>query len=59
LAMREGSQTAVSMHMMFLSDQMAYRCVIRVDGQPLDAAPITPYQSGATTKSPFVCIAAR
>jgi HK97 family phage major capsid protein len=39
----------------FLTDETFWRVVLRVDGQPLTANPITPYLGGATF-SPFVCL---
>jgi HK97 family phage major capsid protein len=57
LAMRE-VRADVSMHVQFLADQAAFRVVMRVDGQPIDARPITPF-NGTNTVSPFVCIAQR
>jgi HK97 family phage major capsid protein len=57
LAMRE-TRADVSMHVQFLTDQVAFRVVMRVDGQPIDARPITPF-NGTNQVSPFVCIAAR
>lgn len=57
LAMREIT-SAVSMHVAFLTDQMAYRVTMRVDGQTIDNRPITPF-TGPNQVSPFVCIAQR
>ena len=53
-------QAASSIHVQFLTDQVAYRFVYRCDGQPKIAAPLTPYKgaSGATL-SPFVALATR
>jgi len=57
LAMRE-ARADVSMHIQFVTDQMAFRVVMRVGGQPIDARPITPF-NGTQQVSPFVCIAPR
>lgn len=57
LAMRE-TQAAISMHVAFLTDQLAYRVTMRCDGQPIDNRPITPF-TGTDTVSPFVAIAQR
>jgi HK97 family phage major capsid protein len=57
VAMKE-TRADVSMHIQFLSDQMAFRVVMRVDAMPVDAYPITPY-SGTDTVSPFLAIAQR
>jgi HK97 family phage major capsid protein len=58
LGMREAMQTAVSIHVRFLSDEMTYRFTMRVDGQPIDRLPVTPLNGTATTSS-FVAIASR
>jgi len=41
----------------FLTDETFWRIVLRIDGQPLLSAPITPYR-GAQTVSPFVALEA-
>lgn len=51
-------QAASSIHVQFLTDQVAFRFVYRCDGQPKISAPLTPYK-GSGTLSPFVAIAAR
>ena len=51
-------QTAASIHVKFLTDEMAFRWVLRVDGQPIPNSPITPYK-GAQTLSPFVALQTR
>jgi HK97 family phage major capsid protein len=51
-------QAASSIHVQFLTDQVAYRFVYRCDGQPKLNAPITPYK-GPGTLSPFVALALR
>jgi len=51
-------QAASSIHVQFLTDQVAFRFVYRCDGMPKIAAPLTPYQ-GTDTLSPFVALAAR
>lgn len=53
-----GVMQAVSMHVEFLTDQMALRFVMRVGGQPWEIAPITPFK-GSNTQSNFVTIATR
>jgi HK97 family phage major capsid protein len=57
LATRSYAQD-VSIHVKFLTDEVAFRFVLRVDGQPIDQLPVTPF-TGTSTVSPFVCIAAR
>lgn len=51
-------QAASSIHVQFLTDQVAYRFVYRCDGQPKIAAPLTPYK-GTDTIGPFVALAER
>jgi HK97 family phage major capsid protein len=51
-------QAASSIHVQFLTDQVAFRFVYRVDGQPKMAAPLTPYK-GTNTLSPFITLDAR
>ena len=52
---RGGLRTDYSQHFKFQSDQMAYRVIKRVDGQPWLKQAITPRRGGATL-SPFVAI---
>lgn len=51
-------QTATSIHVKFLTDEMALRFVYRFDGQPSWSSALTPYK-GTNTQSPFVALAAR
>jgi HK97 family phage major capsid protein len=53
-----GLQTASSMHVQFLTDQMVFRFILRNDGLPLWPAPLTPYK-GTNTLSPFITLAVR
>jgi len=53
---RGGLRTDYSQHFKFQTDQMAYRCIKRVDGQPWLKSAITP-RNGGVTLSPFVTIA--
>lgn len=53
-----GIQTASSIHVLFTTDEMAYRFVMRVNGQPLWKTALTPFK-GSATLSPFVALAAR
>ncbi len=52
------TQVASSIHVYFVSDETAFRIVYRCDGQPIDAAPITPANS-ALTQSAFVVLDSR
>lgn len=58
IVQKGGMEVAESMHVKFLTDEMAYRFITRVDGQPMHNEPITPLK-GANTLSPFVMLAAR
>lgn len=53
-----GVQTASSMHVQFLTDEMVFRFIYRIDGQSTWNAPLTPYK-GAGTLSPFVTLGNR
>ena len=52
------TQVDSSIHVQFTTDETAFRFVYRVDGQPIDAAPVTPANS-ALTQSAFVVLASR
>ena len=53
----EGTRFDQSMHVRFLYDEMAFRWVYRINGQPIIRSAITPFQ-GSSTQSPFVTVAA-
>jgi HK97 family phage major capsid protein len=53
-----GLRQAVSLHVRFLYDEMAFKFTYRFDGQPALASAITPFK-GTNTISPFVALAAR
>lgn len=53
-----GIQTASSMHVRFLNDEMVFRLTFRLDGQPIWNSALTPFK-GASTLSPFVTLQAR
>jgi len=53
-----GVQAASSMHIAFLTDEMAFRITYRVDGKPMWSVPLSPFK-GSLTKSPFVALAQR
>jgi HK97 family phage major capsid protein/HK97 family phage prohead protease len=50
--------SAVSMHARFVNDEVVFRFVVRMDGQPFWTSPITTY-NGSGLRSPFVAIGAR
>lgn len=51
-------QTAMSIHVQFLTDQTVFRFVYRVDGQPAWHAALTP-KNGSNTLSPYITLATR
>ncbi len=53
-----GTKTASSIHVKFISDQQAFRWILRVNGQPLWDSALTPFK-GTKTTSPFVALATR
>jgi len=53
-----GVKSDASMHVRFLYDEMAYRFITRLDGQPLWKKALTPFK-GSNTQSPFVALATR
>lgn len=55
---KNGIQQAASMHVRFVYDEMTFRFVYRVDGQPLWRSAVTPFK-GSATKSPYVTLATR
>lgn len=54
----EGVRQDMSIHLYFDTDDLAFRFVFRVGGQPKFTAPITD-KNGSGTSSPFVTLAAR
>lgn len=50
-----GIETASSIHVKFLTDETAFRWVMRVDGAPMLSSAITPHK-GSNTQSPFVTL---
>lgn len=58
LAGKGGVQAAMSVHVEFVADEVVFRWVHRIDGQPAWNAALTPYK-GSATRSPFVALAAR
>ncbi|MCH8313700.1 MAG: phage major capsid protein, partial [Nitrospinae bacterium] len=53
-----GIKADQSIHVQFLTDEMAFRFIMRVDGQPIQNAALTPFK-GTDTISPFVALATR
>lgn len=58
LADKAGIESAMSIHVRFVYDESIFRFVYRVDGQPVLASSITPFDGG-NALSPFVALAAR
>lgn len=54
-----GVAQAVSMHLEFLTDQLAVRFIMRLNARPWESAPITPYKGTANTQSSFVTLDTR
>jgi HK97 family phage major capsid protein len=51
-------QYATSIHVAFVTDEQAFRFIYRVDGQPVDDKPITPFK-GVDKQSTFITLATR
>ena len=58
LARKGGIQSASSIHVNFLTDETAYRFIMRIDGQPMLKSAITPYK-GSGTLSSFITLQTR
>ena len=58
---KAGIQSAVSVHVLFTTDELTYRFVMRVDGQPLWASSLVPYKDSSSSRpvSPYVTLATR
>lgn len=54
-----GIMSAASIHLEFLTDQLALRFIMRLNAQPWESAPITPYKGTANTQSNFVTLDTR
>jgi HK97 family phage major capsid protein len=57
LLTKGGVESAASIHVRFLYDEMTLRWIYRFDGAPLRNKPLTPYK-GSATLAPFVTLAA-
>lgn len=55
---KDGVQQAASMHVRFIYDEMTFRFIYRVDGQPAWNKAVTPYK-GSNTQSPYITLATR
>ena len=53
-----GIATASSIHVQFLTDETAFRWVLRTNGRPKREAPVTPFK-GSATQSAFITLATR
>lgn len=59
LGTKSGIKSAMSIHVEFLTEQLVWRFSYRVDGQPLQKAPLTPAKGTAATLSSFISLATR
>jgi len=60
LAQKGGIQSDMSIHVRFVYDESVFRFVVRLDGSPVRATPLTPYKGGSgATQSQFVALEAR
>lgn len=55
---KDSQRAESSMHVRFLYDEMTFRFIHRIDGQPAWNKPVTPFK-GTNTLSPFVALAER
>lgn len=53
-----GIATASSIHVQFLTDETAFRWILRTNGRPKREAPVTPFK-GTATQSAFITLATR
>lgn len=53
-----GVMQAVSLHVQFLTDQLAVRFIMRLNAGPWETAPVTPYK-GSNTQSSFIALESR
>ena len=57
LAEKGGMQADVSIHVRFVYDESVFRFVLRIDGQPVRAAALTPFKGGAgNSQSHFIAL---
>lgn len=54
-----GIMSAASVHVEFLTDQLALRFIMRLNAQPWESSPITPYKGTANTQSNFIALDSR
>jgi HK97 family phage major capsid protein len=55
---KQGMRADSSIHVKFTTDEMTFRFIYRVDGQPIWNSALTPFQ-GSNTLSPFITLATR
>lgn len=58
-AIERGTNFASSIHVAFLSDEIAFRATYRADYRPMWTSALTPYKGTSNTVSPFVTLATR
>ncbi len=59
LGRRGGLRADTSLHVAFTTDEMAYRFIMRVDGQPIWQQPRGQANAGSNTLSPYIGLATR
>ena len=58
VGIRKEMRLESSVHVAFQTDEIAHRCIVRVDGQPLWDEALT-LEDGSTTVSPFIVLEER
>lgn len=58
MAEKGGLQKDISIHVRFIYDESVFRFVLRIDGQPVLASPVTPF-TGTNTQSHFIALETR
>ena len=58
VGIRKEMRLESSVHVAFQTDEIAHRCIVRVDGQPLWDEALT-LEDGSTTVSPFIVLGDR
>jgi hypothetical protein len=58
MAEKGGMTSDMSIHVRFVYDESVFRFVMRLDGQPVLASPVTP-ANGGSTQSHFVTLETR
>jgi HK97 family phage major capsid protein len=60
VAEKGGVKVDMSIHVLFSTDESAFRFITRIDGQPVRATALTPYKGGASyTQSHCIALETR